>query len=235
MYYATVIVKATILNAYELVPEAYRQKFRKFTRSNGQTFVEFANCFDRWYRSLKIEKNYEELKEVVLMEEFKNSVPLSIKTHLEEHQINKLKKAAVVADDYELTHKMSVGKTNQSKGFYKNTDKGKSGSEAQSSTGSPDPTDKKPSSSSGAKWDQRKKSFPLCDYCHKKGHSKAIHNFCTIGQIVNCQKIFMKSDPNLTFTSCLKKIISQQPQEANSQFFAPLYRSLIVNKYYLQN
>ena len=93
---------------------------------------------------------------------------------MEEHQITKLKKAAVVADDYELTHKMSVSKTNfQSKGFYKNTDKGKSGSEAQSSTGSPDPSDKKPSSSSGAKWDQRKKSFPPCDYCHKKGHSKA--------------------------------------------------------------
>ena len=68
------------------------------------------------------------------MEEFKNSVPLSIKTHLEEHQITKLKKAAVVADDYELTHKMSVGKTNfQSKGFYKNTDKGKSDSEARNS------------------------------------------------------------------------------------------------------
>ena len=108
------------------------------------------------------------------MEEFKNSVPLGIKTHLEEHQITKLKKAAVVADDYELTHKMGVGKTNfQSKGFYKNTEKGKSGSEAQSSTGSPDPSDKKPSSSSGAKWEQRKKSFPSCDYCHKKGHSKA--------------------------------------------------------------
>ena len=120
--YAT--VKATILNAYELVPEAYRQKFRKFTRSNGQTFVEFARqkeiVFDRWYQSLKIEKKYEELKEVVLMEEFKNSVPMSIKTHLEEHQITKLKKAPVVADDYESTHKMSVSKTNfQSKGFYK--------------------------------------------------------------------------------------------------------------------
>ena len=62
--YAT--VKATILNAYELVPEAYRQKFRKFTRSNGQTVVEFARqkeiVFDRWYQSLKIEKKYEELK-----------------------------------------------------------------------------------------------------------------------------------------------------------------------------
>ena len=114
--------------------------------------------------------------------------------------------------------------------------------------------------------------------------------FLHIVQIVNCQKIFTKKWPNLTFTSCpnrklkftikqnhisttargkftmfallyrslilkkiftkrwpqfdlyflsksevkveyLKKIISQQPQEVNSQFFAPLYRSLIVKKY----
>ncbi len=170
-------VKASVLNAYELVPEAYRQKFRKLTRSNGQTFVEFARqketVFDRWYQSLKFEKNFEELKEVVLMEEFKNSVPLSIKTHLEEHKITKLKKAAVVADDYELTHKMSMGKTNfQSKGFYRNTDKGKSGFEAQSSTESPYSSDRKPTSPSGAK-DDLKKSFPPCEYCHKKGHTKA--------------------------------------------------------------
>ena len=43
----------------------------------------------------------------------------------------------------------------------------------QSSTGIPDPSDKKHSSSNGAKWDQRKKYFPSCDYCHNKGHSKA--------------------------------------------------------------
>ena len=112
--YAT--VKATILNAYELVPEAYRQKFRKFTRSNGQTSLDKRKLFLIVGISLsRLRRNKIELKEVVLMEEFKNSVPLSIKTHLEEHQIIKLKKAAVVANDYELTHKMSVGKTNFTK------------------------------------------------------------------------------------------------------------------------
>ena len=43
------------------------------------------------------------------MEEFKNSVPLII-THLEEHTVTKLKKAEVIADDYELTNETSFNK-----------------------------------------------------------------------------------------------------------------------------
>ena len=63
------------MNAYELVPEAYRQKFKKLTKTGNQTYVEFARqeeiVFDRWYRSLKLEKKYEEWKEVVLLGQFK--------------------------------------------------------------------------------------------------------------------------------------------------------------------
>lgn len=36
------VLKESILRAYELVPEAYRQKFRNHKKSNGQTYVEFA-------------------------------------------------------------------------------------------------------------------------------------------------------------------------------------------------
>ena len=45
-------VKAGILRAYELVPEAYRQKFCRFKRQESQAYVEFARekeaLFDRW-------------------------------------------------------------------------------------------------------------------------------------------------------------------------------------------
>lgn len=34
-------VESVILRAYELVPEAYRQKFRKYKKFDNQTFVEF--------------------------------------------------------------------------------------------------------------------------------------------------------------------------------------------------
>ena len=35
-------VKTAVLNAYELMPEAYRQKFRESRKSSNQTYVEFA-------------------------------------------------------------------------------------------------------------------------------------------------------------------------------------------------
>ena len=66
-----------------------------------------------------------------------------------------------------------------------------------------------------------------------------MHTFCTIVQIVNCQQIFVKSDPNLTFTFCpnrkskfniLKNHISTTAR-GKFTIFAPLYRSLIVIKY----
>ncbi len=36
------MVKVAILRAYELVPEAYRQRFRNHKKNSSQTFVEFA-------------------------------------------------------------------------------------------------------------------------------------------------------------------------------------------------
>lgn len=51
------IVKATVLRAYELVPEAYRQRFRNHKKPPDRTFVEFArdkeSLFDRWCSASK--------------------------------------------------------------------------------------------------------------------------------------------------------------------------------------
>ncbi|MDA3078825.1 hypothetical protein OFO07_07845, partial [Campylobacter sp. JMF_06 NA1] len=50
-------VKEIILKGYELVPEAYRQKFRNCKKEENQTHVEFARSkeqlFDRWCMSKK--------------------------------------------------------------------------------------------------------------------------------------------------------------------------------------
>ena len=103
------VVKEAVLRAYELIPEAYRQRFRSYRRQSGQTFVELQRekeiLFDRWFRSLKIDLSYENLREVVLMEEFKKSAPPEIRTYLEDHKIQEVRSAAVTSDSYELTHK----------------------------------------------------------------------------------------------------------------------------------
>ena len=71
-------VKGAILRAYELVPEAYRQRFRSLNKLDKQTYVDFAKekeaLFSRWCKSQKAETK-EDLKQLILLEEFKNCLP----------------------------------------------------------------------------------------------------------------------------------------------------------------
>ncbi len=101
-------VKAAILRAYELVPEAYRQKFRNHKRSSQQTFVEFAReksiLFDKWCAATKA-VDYNSLKELILLEEFKSCLPERVVVYLNEQKVASLSYAAVLADEFVLTHK----------------------------------------------------------------------------------------------------------------------------------
>ena len=77
-------VKELILKGYELVPEAYRQKFRNCKKDSNQTHVEFARSkeqlFDRWCCSKKIDQNYDKLRQLMLVEEFKRCIQPDVKT-----------------------------------------------------------------------------------------------------------------------------------------------------------
>ena len=104
-------VKEAILKAYELVPEAYRQKFRNYLKYDSKTHVEFArekeNLFNRWCHSKEIGQDFKKLKQMVLLEEFKDKVRPDIRSHLDEQKVEELEKAAIMVDDYALTLKMS--------------------------------------------------------------------------------------------------------------------------------
>ena len=81
-------VKELILKGYELVPEAYRQKFRNCKKDSNQTHVEFAQnkeqLFDRWCCSKKIDQNYDKLRQLMLVEDFKRCIQSDVKTFLDE-------------------------------------------------------------------------------------------------------------------------------------------------------
>lgn len=104
------IVKAAILKAYELVPEAYRQRFRHYLKLSAQTYVEFARekeiLFDRWCVSQKAESK-EQIRQLILVEEFKNCLPAPLSTYISEQKADTLHKAATLADDFVLTHKVT--------------------------------------------------------------------------------------------------------------------------------
>ncbi|KAJ8035491.1 hypothetical protein HOLleu_22740 [Holothuria leucospilota] len=157
-------VKKAILQAYELVPEAYRQKFRKYRKADTQTYVEFAyqkeRHFDRWCASKKV-STFDALRQLMLVEEFKRCVNDDIKSHLEENKAEKLSEVANLADQYALTHKFGKVRQTQNKGQFSRPNKkngnssgttGNSGS--QSGSISPTSSGKKQPDSSRQKNDQ---------------------------------------------------------------------------------
>lgn len=78
---ATAPPNRTILHAYELVSEAYQQRFRKLRNSDQETYVEFTRekerTFDRLCVSHKVVTR-KDLKQLVLIEELKNRLPQAV-------------------------------------------------------------------------------------------------------------------------------------------------------------
>ncbi|KAL2099462.1 hypothetical protein ACEWY4_005942 [Coilia grayii] len=102
------VIKKAVLQAYEVAPEGYRQKFRSSRRKPGETFLDLLRqqevTFERWLRSSQV-FTFTELKELVLLEQFKNSIPRPVEMYLNSQNVTELRKAGMLADSYELTQK----------------------------------------------------------------------------------------------------------------------------------
>ena len=72
------LVKSEVLRTYELVPEAYRQKFRKLQKPFHETHVEFARekkiVFERWLSSQKVGTDFNKLREVILFKNYMSNI-----------------------------------------------------------------------------------------------------------------------------------------------------------------
>ena len=164
-------IKELILKAYELVPEAYRQKFRNCRKENDQTHVEFARTkeqlFDRWCSSKKIGSDYPKLRQLMLLEEFKRCINSDVKSFLDEKEVETLEKAARLADDYTLTHKVSfVSKANLRKPFYPSAGHKPSPSLPSGNSNQNAPKPEPPGENKG----HNPLSQPICNYCKQSGH-----------------------------------------------------------------
>nr|XP_027221124.1 uncharacterized protein LOC113813347 [Penaeus vannamei] len=108
------VVKNTILKSYELVPEAYRLKYRNTFKLADQTYVEFArvkdDLFNQWLRSKEVKSDFVKLKELMLLEEFARCVPKEVSLYLSERGVDNIAVAAIMADEYVLTHKTYTNK-----------------------------------------------------------------------------------------------------------------------------
>ena len=66
---------------------------------------------DRWLSSKNVNDEFKQLRQLVLIQQFKDCIHADIKTHLGERDINDLKETATTADDFALTHKLSANYT----------------------------------------------------------------------------------------------------------------------------
>lgn len=107
--YAT--VKASVFGAYELIPEAYHHRFRNMKKRSDQTNVEFDKDFplhcQQWLVASNV-KTYVTLMDLIVLEQFKNTLPEHVATYVAEKQAKNEGEAAVLVDQYELTHKGHV-------------------------------------------------------------------------------------------------------------------------------
>lgn len=153
-------VKAAVLKAFELVPEAYRQRFRSWEKRPSQSHMEFvrelSNHFEHWCVSLGVD-DFESLCNLIVLEQFKNSLPADVTTYLAERKVTTVEEAAGLADEYVLIHKKwpnqlikePLWKERSSKTF------GFGGSSGKESRGPP------------------QKDDDACRYCREMGHWKA--------------------------------------------------------------
>jgi len=105
--------------------------------------------FNHWCSSLDI-KTLEDLTHLMVLEQFKNSVPSRIAVYIGEHNVKTPEEAARLADDFVLTHKTTfVDWHARDVQYIKSPSNGN-----RVSTGTFDPN-------------------KICNYCHEKGHWKA--------------------------------------------------------------
>ena len=103
------VVKASVLRAYELIPEAYRQRYRACRKAANSTFMDFARekevLFDRWCAASQV-SDMTSLRQLILLEDFKNCLADdNLVTYLNDQRAVTLSAAAVLADEFMLSRK----------------------------------------------------------------------------------------------------------------------------------
>uniref|UniRef100_A0A8C6Q6N7 CCHC-type domain-containing protein n=1 Tax=Nothobranchius furzeri TaxID=105023 RepID=A0A8C6Q6N7_NOTFU len=138
-------VKSAVLTAYELLPEAYRQRFRFEKPQVNQSYVEYAHLksvlFEKWCTASHV-SSFAELKELILIEEFKRHLPERLVLYLNKQKVNSFSEAALLADEFSLSHRVREIRTDANRAF------------RPSVRLTPNSNPKKPE----------------CFYCHKRGH-----------------------------------------------------------------
>ena len=96
------------------MPHYYNEKFRYFVKLVNDSYTDFYQNLSIWYekclKSLNI-TNFNDLREMILLEQYLNCVPIDVKTYLLERNVKNAREAAKISDKYTVIHKIK-SKTN---------------------------------------------------------------------------------------------------------------------------
>lgn len=196
-------VKAAVLKSYELVPEAYRQKFRNWVKNERQTHVEFARelmgHFNRWCSALGVD-TFDSLSELMVLEQFKNCLPQRVATYVNEQKPKTVHKAAELADDFVLTHKGAIG-------------------EIFPPRFRPENSRQSPSFGTQSRPNPSKSEASRCNYCQVSGHWKSQ---CPVLKTKSRRRTFLPAVPALSCSS-------EKSMEVVDKDFAPFIHDAHVS------
>ncbi|XP_076049398.1 uncharacterized protein LOC143030081 [Oratosquilla oratoria] len=206
------LVKTTVLTSYQLVPEAYRQQFRKRKRESQETYVEFFRrkhtLIHKWIESENA-KTPSEIIELILLEDIRTNIHPDLRAHLDQRGIRTLAEAGPVADHFCLTNPKVHFRPTPS-------DQRPPPSQPRASpllpmstpqaagprmtTGFPSSTSGKPVAreTGGSSVNSERKSF--CKYCKRSGH-----------EVSDCYKLINKK-PSLVGTPSLSINVAEQTE-----------------------
>ena len=164
-------LKSAILRAYRRTPDQYRQDFRQAKIGDHENYTQFLvtlpRLFDYWYDSLDYEKTFEDMKNLVIGNQFISTVPTDIRMFIKERKTLDPKEMARLADDFATVHKC----------YPRHSQKGSKGSSSKGSSSKAD------QNKSEVKSDDVKKGKPRkCFSCGSLDH---FHSKCPRNQAVD--------------------------------------------------
>ena len=109
-------VRATILKRFQISTDAVREKFRTSSMEKGESFVDFSVKLSSWAQAWFQDHNgamlsAEDIKEVIVMEQFLARVPEDLRTWLLDKKVKTVREAAELSDGYAQVRRRPLGQS----------------------------------------------------------------------------------------------------------------------------
>jgi len=168
-------LKAALLNAYSVVSEVHRTRFRNRSKQPNETYSDFAFVLEihykRWLEGEHAYNDIVRMREVVKLEQFYNRIHPELHSWLLDKNPQTLTAAAKLADEYNAVRKTHLHANKASSQSHTcRTPKSSASSDKQSERQPSHEPEPNTSIHEHTSSPTHKYRSLVCHYCHKKGH-----------------------------------------------------------------